>query len=483
MSFSFPEPINLVGLAAVLLQLALTVGVILRVMLTRHPPGSSFAWILLTTILPYFGFILYLLFGERTLGRWHERKLRKEMRKRRQIFRHIMHTEAMAPENYRNISKLATRLGKFPLTKKSSLRLLDDSEETLTLLVNDIDNAKELITMEFYIWDVGGKADDVSAALIRAARRGVQCYVLVDAIGSSRFLSSDWARMFRYEGIHLESALPVSLFSALLCRLHRKIAVIDQKIAYSGSLNMADPHYFKRNANVGQWVDAMVRAKGEIVSSLYHLIHFDWKVLTDSEISFPEFKNSAVVEFDMPDQATVMIVPSGPGTTNDANQRLIIEAIHQAKKSIEIVSPYFIPGEALALALQNAALKGVQVTLILPRKSDSIMVNYAAQRYFDELLKSGVHIKLYEKGMLHTKSVTIDGELSLFGTVNMDMRSMHLNYELMLLVFDEGFSQKVSTLNASYAQFSSEINLYQWYKRSIFVRMKEGASYLLSPLL
>ena len=178
-----------------------------------------------------------------------------------------------------------------------------------------------------------------------------------------------------------------------------------------------------------------------------------------------------------------MIVPSGPGTTNDANQRLIIEAIHQAKKSIEIVSPYFIPGEALALALQNAALKGVQVTLILPRKSDSIMVNYAAQRYFDELLKSGVHIKLYEKGMLHTKSVTIDGELSLFGTVNMDMRSMHLNYELMLLVFDEGFSQKVSTLNASYAQFSSEINLYQWYKRSIFVRMKEGASYLLSPLL
>ena len=482
MSFSFPEPINLVGLAAVLLQLALTVGVILRVMLTRHPPGSSFAWILLTTILPYFGFILYLLFGERTLGRWHERKLRKEMRKRRQIFRHIMHTEAMAPENYRNISKLATRLGKFPLTKKSSLRLLDDSEETLTLLVNDIDNAKELITMEFYIWDVGGKADDVSAALIRAARRGVQCYVLVDAIGSSRFLSSDWARMFRYEGIHLESALPVSLFSALLCRadirLHRKIAVIDQKIAYSGSLNMADPHYFKRNANVGQWVDAMVRAKGEIVSSLYHLIHFDWKVLTDSEIIFPEFKNSAVVEFDMPDQATVMIVPSGPGTTNDANQRLIIEAIHQAKKSIEIVSPYFIPGEALALAL-----KGVQVTLILPRKSDSIMANYAAQRYFDELLKSGVHIKLYEKGMLHTKSVTIDGELSLFGTVNMDMRSMHLNYELMLLVFDEGFSQKVSTLNASYAQFSSEINLYQWYKRSIFVRMKEGASYLLSPLL
>ena len=460
MFFSFSEPITIIGWCAVLLQISLTIGVILRVMLTRHPPGSSFAWILLTAIVPYVGFVLYLLFGERTLGRWHARKLRKEMRKRRQIFRHIMHTEAIAPEEYRDISKMATRLGKFPLTKHSSLRLLDDSDETLTLLIRDINNAKELIAMEFYIWDVGGKADDVSAAIIRAARRGVQCYILVDAIGSSKFLSSDWARMFRYEpGIHLESALPVSLFSALLSRadirLHRKIAVIDYRVAYSGSLNMVDPHYFKQGSNVGQWVDAMVRAKGEIVSSLYHLIHFDWKV----------------------------IVPSGPGTTNDANQRLILEAIHRAKNKIEIVTPYFIPGEALALALQNAAIKGVHVTLLLSEKSDAPMVNYASHRYFDDLLKSGVRILLYNKGMLHTKSITVDGELSLFGTVNMDMRSMHLNYELMLLVFDREFSRKVCALNASYAEFSSEVNLFLWYKRSIFERMKEGASYLLSPLL
>ena len=147
MFFSFSEPITIIGWCAVLLQISLTIGVILRVMLTRHPPGSSFAWILLTAILPYAGFVLYLLFGERTLGRWHARKLRKEMRKRRQIFRHIMHTEAIAPEEYRDISKMATRLGKFPLTKHSSLRLLDDSDETLTLLIRDINNAKELIAM------------------------------------------------------------------------------------------------------------------------------------------------------------------------------------------------------------------------------------------------------------------------------------------------------------------------------------------------
>ena len=149
--------------------------------------------------------------------------------------------------------------------------------------------------------------------------------------------------MFRYEGIHLESALPVSLFSALLSRadirLHRKIAVIDYKIAYSGSLNMVDPHYFKKNSNIGQWIDAMVRAKGEIVSSLHHLIHFDWKVLTDSEIAFPEFKNDSIIDFDIPDQATVVIVPSGPGTTNDANQRLILEPFTRQENQLKLSVP------------------------------------------------------------------------------------------------------------------------------------------------
>ena len=244
MLLPYIEPLTLISWAAVFVQLFLVIGVTLRVMLTRHPPGSSFAWILITVILPYFGFILYLLMGERTLGKWHARKLRREMRKRRQIFRHFMHTDAMAPLQWRGLSRLATRLSRCPLTQQSSLALLNDADETLTRLVKDIDNARSCIVMEFYIWDVGGKADDVSAALIRAARRGVKCYVLVDAIGSSKFLSSHWAPMFRHEGIRLESALPVSIFSALLSRvdirLHRKVVVIDQSIGYSGSLNMAD---------------------------------------------------------------------------------------------------------------------------------------------------------------------------------------------------------------------------------------------------
>ena len=147
------------------------------------------------------------------------------------------------------------------------------------------------------------------------------------------------------------------------------------------------------------------------------------------------------------------------------------------------MTPYFVPGEALALALQNAAVRGVKVLLIVAEKSDSRPVDYASRRYFEDLLRAGVKIFLHKKGMLHTKSIIIDGEVSLFGTVNMDMRSMHLNYELMLLVFDREFNRKIAMLNNQYEADSEQIALAKWYKRPIIERMKEGACYLISPLL
>lgn len=330
-----------------------------------------------------------------------------------------------------------------------------------------------------------GRADDVSRALLRAAHRGVQCYVLVDDIGSAQFLKSTWYDQFCEAGIILQSALKVSFFSALFARadirLHRKIIIIDHEIGYSGSMNVADPLFFKRDENIGQWVDAMVRAKGEIVKSLHHLFTFDWNVNNDSN-PIPAFKYQAP-PFDISDRANVMLVPSGPGSSSDANMRIMLEAIYQAKKSIHIVTPYFVPTEALVLALQNAAVRGVDVQLIIPEKSDSKLVTYASHRYFDDLLQAGVRIFFFQNGVLHTKSLLVDNEVSLFGTVNMDMRSMHINYELMLLVLDNSFCDKINKMHDDYRQQSRPISLVRWYHRPLLERMKEGASYLLSPLL
>lgn len=485
MDFTILDPLELASWVAAALQLALVIGVILRVMLTRHPPGSSFAWILITVLVPYVGFILYLLLGEKSLGRWHSRNIRREMRRRRQQFRHIPLGDDYAPLHHRGLCRLASRLGKYPLTRESSLHLMSDPAEIMTRIITDIDAAKEQILMEFYIWDLGGRADDVSAALVRAAKRGVQCFVLVDDIGSAQFLKSNWVNIFQQAGIVLQCALEVSFFSALFARadirLHRKIIVIDHEIGYSGSMNVADPLFFKRDENVGQWVDAMVRAKGEIVKSLHHLFTFDWNVNNDKN-PIPPYKFNKP-PYDASDRANVMLVPSGPGTSTDANMRIMLEAIYQAKKSIHIVTPYFVPSEALVLALQNAAVRGVDVQLIIPEKSDSKLVTYASHRYFDDLLQAGVRIFFFQNGVLHTKSLLVDNEISLFGTVNMDMRSMHINYELMLLVLDKEFCTKINKMHDDYRMQSRPISLVRWYHRPLLVRMKEGASYLLSPLL
>ena len=485
MDFTILDPLELASWVAAALQLALVIGVILRVMLTRHPPGSSFAWILITVLVPYIGFILYLLLGEKSLGRWHSRNIRREMRRRRQQFRHIPLGDDYAPLHHRGLCRLASRLGKYPLTRESSLHLMSDPAEIMTRIITDIDAAKEQILMEFYIWDLGGRADDVSAALVRAAKRGVQCFVLVDDIGSAQFLKSNWVNIFQQAGIVLQCALEVSFFSALFARadirLHRKIIVIDHEIGYSGIMNVGDPLFFKRDENVGQWVDAMVRAKGEIVKSLHHLFTYDLIVNNDKN-PIPPYKFNKP-PYDASDRANVMLVPSGPGTSTDANMRIMLEAIYQAKKSIHIVTPYFVPSEALVLALQNAAVRGVDVQLIIPEKSDSKLVTFASHRYFDDLLQAGVRIFFFQNGVLHTKSLLVDNEISLFGTVNMDMRSMHINYELMLLVLDKEFCTKINKMHDDYRMQSRPISLVRWYHRPLLVRMKEGASYLLSPLL
>lgn len=486
MSSMFDTQFQLVSVIAIAVQFTIIVGVILRVMLTRHPPGSAFAWILISVIFPYVGFILYLLLGEQTLGRWHSRRIRNEMRRRRLRFHHNFPTINQTPSQYRGICRLANRLGRYPITRNSSLSLISDSEQIIESIIDDIEQAKSVILMEFYIWDIDGAANKVSEALIRAAQRGVECFVLVDAIGSSDFLKSEWPKRFASTGIHLERALRVSLFSAFFARadirLHRKMIVIDHKIGYSGSMNVVDPIFFKRDDVNGQWVDAMVRLKGEIVANLNHLIAFDWSILTDSKTKIP-VSDDLDIPFDPIDQACVMLIPSGPDTNYDANQRILLDAIHNAKRQIRIVTPYFVPGEALFFALQNAAIRGVKVELIVPKESDSKLVTYASHRYFDDLLQCGVRIFLFENGVLHTKSISIDGELTLFGTLNMDMRSMNINYELMLLTIDDEFSQKINHLHDQYLAQCKGLTLATWYRRSIFKRIKEGASYLLSPLL
>ena len=484
---AFFQEFALASTLALGLQVVLTVGVILRVVLTRHPPGSSFAWILLTLALPYIGFLLYVMIGEKPIGRWRAFKMKKAARHWNQVLSerpcnaHLLQRHA----EHAGLLRLAQHLGHIPSSDGSKLELISQTDRVFMLMINDIAQARHNIDMEFYIWNVGGLVDTLSETLIQAAERGVRCRILVDAIGSREFLSSDWPHRFKEAGIHLSVALPVRFLSfgkgRADLRLHRKTVVIDDRIGYTGSLNMIDPAYFKKEANLGQWVDAMARVEGSAVSDLKLVIDYDWALQPDDESRMPEILDISPTP--AVGSACVTVVPSGPSSMADANLRLIIEAVNNAKRRVLITTPYFVPGEALVMALQNAAIRGVDVHLCVPEANDSVFVRWASRRYFEGLMACGVHIMLFQDGLLHTKAITIDDELAIFGTVNMDNRSMHLNFEMMLLVFDNDFVSSLVALQEHYESRSLCVNPTTWHGRSFGSRLREGLCYLLSPLL
>ncbi len=466
------------------------VAVSLRVIVKRRPPGVSLAWLILVFVLPYAGAILYLLMGERTLGRRRARRAEALLQPFQEWLTHIasatpavLEDGAVAWEKLRRLVEGSVRM---PALGGNELRLIAGADATLLAIIEEIERATRTCDLEFYIWHPGGLADEVARALIRAEARGVRCRVLVDSVGSAAFLRSGLAMEMRRGGIEIVEALPVSLLRSLFVRvdlrLHRKIVVIDGAVAFTGSLNMVDPRFFKQGVGVGEWVDAMVRINGPAVKLLELVFVWDWLIETGETLEglIPE---SAA---DLPattGQAVAQVLPSGPGYEGDAIYQLLLTAIYASRHELIMTTPYFVPDEAMIGALQAAARRGVAVTLIVPERVDSVLVRYASRAYNDDLLSAGVRILRFRGGLLHTKSVVIDGETTLFGTVNLDIRSLRLNFEVTMIAYDTQFGQAVRELQLGYASQSEAIDLQRWRQRRRSTRFLENAAQLVSPLL
>ena len=352
-------------------------------------------------------------------------------------------------------------------------------------LISDINGARSTCHMVFFIWHPGGLADEVAEALIHAARRGVLCRVLLDAVGSSNFLKGAMVKRLREEGVRVQSALPGGIFHMLVkrfdLRMHRKIVVIDGEIAYTGSLNLVDPRFFKQQSNVGQWVDAMVRLRGPAVEAMGIVLLGDWELETGEGLE--SLRKTGDVRRPPPAGAsTVQVMPTGPTMQDDAIQ-ILLTTIYAARRELIITTPYFVPDESVLMALVSAARRGVDVTLILPARVDSRLVKFASQPHMGELLSNGVKIMLFSGGLLHTKSVTVDGEMSLFGSLNLDPRSIYLNFEITLSAYDRAFTGELRKLQWSYIEESAAISLADWERRNWLERFRDNVARLLSPLL
>jgi cardiolipin synthase len=481
---------GVLSLWPVLAHVCVVAAVAVRVILTEHPPGSAFAWILLVAVFPLVGVIAYVLIGERPIGRERQQRAHRFFSELPARVARLLPGELTRPDSlgspWEGLARLVQAATGMPPMGGSRLHLFGETESILRAIIADVEGARQSVDMAFYIWNPGGTADEVAEALGRAAARGVRCRVLLDALGSKVFLRSGWPARLRAAGVTVLAALEVKPwqipFRRIDLRLHRKIVVVDRRVGYTGSMNLVDPRFFKQDAGVGEWVDAMVRIEGPAVLALLATFASDWGLQTGEPL--PEYTGAqgAVLNAAGPG-ACVQVVPSGPGVEEWANLRVLVQAIAGARRQVVLTTPYFVADTALVLALENAAMRGVEVTLILPAKNDSVLVQYASRRYFDRLVAAGVRILQFDAGLLHTKSITVDDALSLFGTVNLDIRSMQLNFELMLAVYDPAFTRELVALQQGYARKSRPLDEAAWRARPVTERIKEGLAAVAAPLL
>ncbi len=468
----------------------IVVGLTIRVITRRSPVGVSIAWIAVMFSVPLVGAVLYLLFGEKRLGRRRVGRTAVNSRAMKAWQADLPQVDLRQAGNERSradsrsLVHLAQAVLGFPLQGGNRIALLDDYDAIVDAMLADIDTARESCNLSFYIWDARGRTAEVVEELIRAAQRGVACRALGDALGSRTFLDGESASRLRDAGVQLLAALPTGplplLFARADLRNHRKILVIDNRVAYAGSQNLVDPQFFKQEALSGQWIDAMVRMVGPVAVSLNGVFELDWSVETRKAIRLPDAADATTVA---PGGCAIQIAPSGPGLQPEAIHQLMLTAIFEAQREIVITTPYFVPDESIVIALTSAARRGVAVTLIVPARNDSLLVRYASVASFDDLLTAGVSVALFRGGLLHTKSLTIDRRTSIFGSVNLDMRSMYLNFEISLFVHDVDFTARLLVLQHGYLRDSEPVCLQEWRRRPRWRKFTEDTFRLLGPLL
>ena len=449
----------------------------------RQP--SSLAWILVIIAIPIGGIVLYLAVGEVRTGSRRKRRHRKIQSDIRSALQRAWHTAsgtAVVPWGTEAIAKLA-RLGSATEPRKGNrLTLLATGERFRNALVDDIDRAEDHVHLLFYIYldDVVGRA--VADALVRAETRGVECRVLVDNVGSADFLKTSLCREMRDVGIQVVAALPTRIAQIASIRFdmrnHRKFAVVDGRVGYTGSHNIAS-EAFHPKPRFAPWIDATVRIEGPVVRDLQALFIEDW--FMDTAENLDHLLATAPAEHS--GGHIVQIVGTGVNSQNQALVRVIQSAVHMAREELILTTPYFVPDEGTLAALTTAAIRGVRTIIVVPERNDSPLVALASRSFYEPLMDAGAEVHEFTKGLLHAKTITVDRDFALVSTANLDRRSFEINFELSTLVYDSDFASQLRLLQMRYLEDCRQVDAARWSARRWPVRLAENAAGLVSALL
>ncbi|WP_019673992.1 phospholipase D-like domain-containing protein [Psychrobacter lutiphocae] len=566
----------------VAVHLLLTIFMIVRILSTQRNTGIAIAWLVLLFAIPFVSIIAYLLVGEPFLGKSYKSRNAQAQRMLKGLAKHeaiqLAKVDDTLPERYQGVSRIGTYDTGFGVYDEHQMQLLTSADIMFDTLIKDINQAHSLIVMEFYIIYPKGRVQQVFQALIAAAKRGVECQILADSVGSFSFFSDAWHTRLITAGIIIHQSLPVGLFKTLFKRTdlrnHRKIVVIDDDIGYTGSFNLVDPEFFKQDKDVGQWIDLMMRIKSDksvsVVTALTAVSVTDIGAESSRNLKLLGKRIEAIINTytrklyhpkpainDVNDKATgylarqissfhlsseygrefkannqtltltpdpeqvvgekttesqspqalqalkeqaldymrplanlkpvsnvlAQLIPSAPRITEHVIYHTLLTIFHRADHGIQITTPYFVPDEALLAALTTAAKRGVEVTLILPKKVDSFLVQHASQSSYSILMEAGVKIALFKGGLLHAKTVVVDDDYCLFGTVNMDMRSFYLNMEVSLALYSSQIVEQVKACQQAYLTQCEMLDLVRWNTRPRYKQLFDSGIRLFSPLL
>ncbi len=441
----------------------------------QQRPSAALAWIAVVFAFPMVGTVLYVLLGT------HRLPLRRiRHRGRRLDTRPARPGEATErPSLPDPIAAMSKGLSDHPAVGGNAVEVLADNDEAVDRLVADIDAARHHVHLMFYIYRDDRIGRKVADALYRAVKRGVACRVLVDGVGSWRMLRQ-MAPEMRSHGVDVRASLPVRLARLFLARLdlrnHRKLVVVDAAVGYAGSLNIIDVDAGRRPKS---WRDVMVRVTGPVVHQLQDVFDEDWFADSGVHLAGARYWQTPDPTGDVAMQA----VPSGPLYPSEAFVHLIVAALHQARERVVLTTPYFVPSEPIEVAMKMAARRGVRVDLVVPARADHRLVTAAGRAYFGPLLAAGVCIHLHQQGMIHTKSLTVDGELAILGSGNLDLRSFYLAFELNLLMVGGRITREVREVQEGYMARAKVVDRDAWEQRPWWRWVPQHAAKLLSPLL
>ena len=472
---------NIVYNVVLVLYFLTVLAVIVLVLSENRNPVKSMAWVLVLVLLPILGLIIYFIFGRSLKGMSlisssHLRELR-----RMSDFPEAVDPGEVLSSDSRQLISLANKLARPHLFLGNDIEMFTTGLDKFEALKRDIKAAREYVHLQYFIIENDKTGAELIELLKEKAREGVKVRVLYDYVGSF-YMRPRVLKQMREAGIDVHPFLELSLMTFAFrvnWRNHRKIVIIDGKVGYVGGMNIAD-RYVIGDKKWTPWRDTHLRITGEAVAAMQYSFAIDWDFTTH------ELLTSPVVHYAVqPSSSDYMMQMMGSGPTNRWNNIsfVFLKAITLAKHNVYIQTPYFLPSDSLLKALQSAALAGVDVRLMIPRKSDSAMLRLATGSYMKECLLSGIKIYLYDPTILHSKVVIVDDEFVTTGSTNFDFRSFEHNFEFNALIYSKEFNQKMKDIFEEDMEQCTRLLLSKWKKRPLLQKALESVIRLISPIL